>query len=216
MSSRLADYKTLRTINLQDQLKNQNKTERRAPLRHVQLPRRCKSLSAVLGCSWCHMQETSPPQFPSMWLLQAFICAKDSNTKKVQSLLQPSPLTGNMDCLPQSQYRVSKSTRAEISNFQSSLSLSVSLPSSCTIQQQKMGEKMWQSEHIINNFLLPHSFGCVALLGYKQHVSPLTPHPTVVLFFSTDTLQNPLGWNEDRKQEAPKPGSSLLFSLYLY
>ena len=117
--------------------------------------------------------------------------------------------TGNTGCLPQSQYRVSKSTRPEISNFQSSHSLSASSPSSCTMQQQKM-KKMWQSEDIINNFLLPHSFGYFALLGYKQHVSLLTPHPTVV--FQHRPLQNPLGWKGDRKQEAPKPG---LFSAFL-
>ena len=37
-------------------------------------------------------------------------------------------------------------------------------------------------------FLLPHSFGYFAVLGHKQHMGPLTPHPVVVLFFSTDTL----------------------------
>lgn len=79
----------------------------------------------------------------------------------------------------------------------------------------KKMKKMWQSEDIINNFLLPHSFGYFALLGYKQHVSPLTPHPTVVLSFST-LCRTLWAGMETGNRKLPNPGSALLFSLYLY
>lgn len=46
---RAADYKTPRTTKLYDQLKKQNKTERRAPSRDVQPPRSREPLSGVRG-----------------------------------------------------------------------------------------------------------------------------------------------------------------------
>lgn len=70
---------------------------------------------------------------------------------------------------------------------------------------------MWQSEDIINNFLLPHSFGYFAFLGYKQHVSPLTPHPTVVVF--QQTLVEPSGLEGRQETGSSQTWALLCFSL---
>lgn len=205
MSRRLAEYKTPWTTKLYDQLKKQNKTERRVPWRDVQPLLSCEPL---LGSA---MYETLLGQFPFACLLQAFMWRAPTSNK---SNLLSIPLTRWGHGLPLSEpaqgFSNSQSWNLQLRIFPYSVSfLSIFLHNMVVKNKTKCGNLRMESTMI---FLFHHCSGYLVLLGYKQHVTPLTPQPFVV-FWYRHILENTSGCDEEMTQEDPNPGLLSLSSL---